>query len=320
MIESVIVKILGDIEDLELQLKIKPILQKHLNEYIISAKSTELVVSDIIEQATMFLAIKQSRGLAEGTIKNYKYELIRFANTFNRPLNSIKNMDLILYIASFKDIKATTKCTRINILKNFFGWLHETEYIGKNPSKYLDKPKTEKRLREGLTKEELERVKQACSTDREKVIVEFLAATGCRVSEASNLKIKDIDFNKKIAIVVGKGNKQRKVHFDAKTKILLEIYINNRKRESEYAFITQIGEIKKLGTRQFERLISDIGTKCGIKLFPHRLRHTFCSHKANSGMNMGVLQGIMGHEDLATTQRYFKINDEVIESEYNRLS
>ncbi|WP_297437008.1 tyrosine-type recombinase/integrase [uncultured Clostridium sp.] len=319
-IDSIIIRVVGKYTDnFEEQLKLKSILEEVLNEYQITELSTSLIASDMMEHIREFILTKKFEGLSDKSLRNYSYELVRLSKYIIKPVNLITKVDLTLYFANF-NIAKTTLSTRITITKNFFTWLFENDKITDNPTKKIKKPRIDKKLREGLTKEELEIVKEACINIRERVVIEFLASTGCRVGELEFLRVRDIDFNTNQVKVTGKGNKQRIVIFNYKTKILLIKYFKERGFESEYVFCTTIKPYKNLGIRRLEEIVSAIGKRVNNRVYPHKLRHTFCTHKVDGGMSMPVVQQLMGHESLGTTERYFTLSKSTIENEYNKLS
>ncbi|MGL5764112.1 MAG: tyrosine-type recombinase/integrase [Sarcina sp.] len=321
MIDTVIMKILGQYtEDFEEQLKLKKILEEVLNDYEISDRCTSLVASDLLDLAAEYILFRKFEGLSAKTLKHYTAELKRFAVEMNKPANFVTKVDLTVYFGRMEHLSKTTVANRMAVIFTFFTWLHDNEKIDKNPTRNIKKPRIPKKLREGLSKEELEIVKDACKNIRESALVEFLSSTGCRIGEIEFLKTTDLDFYKRQATVTGKGNKQRVVFFSHRAKILLQNYLKERKNDSLFLFGSVNKPYKGISIRQLERIVAEIGKRVENRVFPHRLRHTFCTVTVNSGMNMAVVQQLMGHESLATTERYFKISKNTIENEYNRLN
>ena len=211
---------------------------------------------------------------------------------------------------------------QITILKSFFSWLLEEEYILKNPAKKLKRTKEPKRLRHALSKKEVELFRIACITDREKALTEFLYSTGCRLSEVVGVNISDINWAEKTLFVIGKGDKEREVCFDTRTELYLHKYINSRNDENEALFVTGKGSHNRLGGRSIEKEISKIAKRAGLdkEVFPHLFRHSFATHKLNSGISINIIQGLLGHETSATTQIYTETSRENIIHEYRRVS
>lgn len=328
--EEVIVKIIGklsleieELSELNQQLRVKKVLEEVLYDYDVLTKEKSLVASDIDEKLEMYLACKKLDGLSRKTLKGYYYEISKFSRFMKKPVSSITTMDIRMYLATAcNTLKETSKGTVISNLKSFFSWLQNEEYIIKNPMVKIKVPKVPKRLREGLTLEELELLREACITDRERALIELLYSTGCRISEIMKMNIQDLDLHDLSVNVTGKGQKERKVLFTPKAKILILKYLKSRKGTSEALFINSKRPYGRISVRSLEREVEKIKNRAGFNksVYPHLIRHTYCTHKANSGMNMTALQELMGHESLATTQRYFKLDTDLIRHEYRKIS
>ena len=326
---EVIVKMLGRasmefkiFEDMEEQLKLRTMIEEVLYGYTVSTNETSLVTSDIEEKAQMFIAIKRLDGMSEKTLKNYSYTLRKFADFFHKPVISITTMDIRMFLAQYSQgKKASTVNSIIFTFKSFFSWLVTEEYIIKNPMMKIKATKVPKRVRKALSHEELEKLKQATMTLREKALIEFISSTGCRVSEVEGVDIKDIDWNNCTLNVIGKGNKERKVYFSIKAKLLLNQYLKSRNDENSALFVSGKYPYNRLGTRSIEREVANVAERAGIDkaVFPHLLRHTMATHALNNGMSMPVLQSILGHEQASTTQIYAQLTDDNIQYEYRRV-
>ena len=323
LVNEVIVKIVAKMfpEDFDMQKKLEGVCEEVLYDYNISVKSQELMISDIPEKAQLFLGTKRLEGLSPKTLVQYKNELIRFSNRMNRTVASITTMDLKMYFASMTTINQNTLGSRITVLKSFFGWLVEEEYLTKNPMNKIKRPKVPKRLRKPLSKDAMEVVKDVCNTEKEKALIEFMVTSGCRASEVSELKISNINFNDNSCTVIGKGDKERVVRFSPAAKLAMQKYLKSRKNDSNYMFGTTNKPYKNIGTRQIQRMVQAIKdrTELDIKLHPHILRHTFCTNSVRSGMSLPSLQSLMGHCELSTTQRYFDADANQTKSEYERV-
>lgn len=329
--DEAVTKIIGKVtlefplfENYELQLKLKQILDLTLYEYDVLTKETHLITSDIDEKLALFMASKKIEGLSMKTLKNYASDISKLGEFIRKPVSAITHNDIRMYLAvKLGNLKETSLATKIYSFKIFFQWLHDEEYIPRNIMNKIKAPKVPKRLREGLTHEELEILRLACVTDREKALLEFFAATGCRVSEAVGLKVEDINFNDNSFKVIGKGNAERMVLFTPKANILLKRYIASKPPSSDGSlFSSNRFPYAGIGKRAIEKEINNIKVRAKFEkpIFPHLIRHTYCTHKANSGMSMTVLQTLMGHRSLATTERYFKISNDVIRSEFKKLT
>jgi integrase/recombinase XerD len=214
---------------------------------------------------------------------------------------------------------------KINKIRSFFGWLQDEGYIIMNPSKNLKPTKEPYRRRGHIEQIDIERIRNACSTTREKSIVNFLFATGCRVSELSNSKVDKINWQENSIVIIGKGDKERKVYFDAKTRLCLLGYIDEREHNGVYSndlFIASKHPYAKLGARSIERDFGDIVKRAGITVnySCHHCRHSFATVAVNKSVPINVLAQILGHGQISTTQLYYD-NDEInVQQEYRKIA
>lgn len=323
---EVIIKLVGklSLEFPEIdQLKVRNIAEEVLYKYDVLPQETALVTTDIEDRLQMYLAVKRLEGLSKKTLKNYNYNLIILANRLRKPLANIDVMDLRMFLADrCKNMKPSSMNGQISILKSFFGWLCNEGYIPKNPTVNLKQTKEPKRVRHALSDEEVEMLKQACTTDREKALVEVLISTGCRLSEIIEINVDEINFSEKSLYVIGKGDKERKVYFSTKAKILVKKYLANRKGESNALFTTIVAPYRRLGARSVEKEIKKVAAKANIEksIFPHLFRHTMATSSLNKGMPISAVQKLLGHTDPATTQIYAIYSEENIMHEYKKIS
>jgi integrase/recombinase XerD len=324
--DEVVIKLVGKLtlEFPEIdQLKVRAITEEVLYKYDILPQETSLVASDIEEKIQIYLATKKLDGLSSKTLMNYKYNLAIFAEYLRKPLVAINTMDLRMYLANrCKDMKQTSINGQITILKSFFSWLANEEYIPKNPMLKIKRTKEPKRLRHAMSEKEIEFLRQSCKTIRQEALVEFLISTGCRLSEIVSVNIDDINWHEMSLFVIGKGDKERKVYFNTKTEILLKKYLATRKGDSEALFVASKFPFNRLGGRSIEREIKKIALAAGMdkSIYPHLFRHSFATHKLNSGMPLPVIQHLMGHENASTTQIYAELNEENIRHEYKKIA
>ena len=324
--EEVIVKAIGKVSlkfpEIN-QLELRTILEEVLYNYDVLTKETSLIASDIEEKIQIYLAVKKLDGLSKTTLENYNYQLSIFASHLRKPVAAVTTMDLRIYLSvRCKNMKATSTNGQISILKSFFKWLTNEEYILKDPSIKLKQTKEPKRLRYALSDEEIELLRQACRTLREKALIEFLTSTGCRLSEIVGINKDDINWYEMSLNVVGKGNKQRKVYFSIKAKILIKNYLESRKDTNPALLVASKKPHNRLGGRSIEREIKNIAKRANIdkSVYPHLFRHSFATHNINAGMPLPILQNLMGHESADTTMIYAEISDENIKHEYKRIS
>lgn len=293
-----------------------------LNGYTIS-RETEDGKSDLNKRITYYLGAKRIDGLSPRTIKNYKNTLELFAKRISKSVTKITTDDIrgyIAYLSASRNLKESSLQTHINILRAFFGWLHVEEKIKKNPMLKIRSLKIDrKNARQALSVEELERLRDVCKEYRDKAIVEFLVSTGCRLSEVTQLNVGDLNFNDRNVMVTGKGGKERLVYFSVRARLMLQEYIKQRKGGTGL-FVSSKTPYLPLKQRAIQRIICDIGKRAGLSaaVHPHLLRHTFATLALNSGMDVTVIQRLLGHEDIATTQIYATMNEDVILHQYNK--
>lgn len=326
--EEATIKIIGKItqefeefQDLQQQVKLRKIIDEALYEYEVITKEKSLVASDIEEKMQIFFASKKLEGMSNKTVKNYNYILTNFGSRMRKPLSSITAMDIRMYLAVYcGNIKAGSVNAIIYCFKSFFSWLVDNEYLLKSPMNLIKATKIPKRLRHGLLEEELETLRQACKTDREKALLEFFISTGCRLSEVMGVNQEDINWYEKSLNVIGKGNKERKVYFSPKAKILIQKYLKNRKGKNNALFISTKKPYNRIGGRAIEKEIKNISNRAGFdkSIFPHLMRHSFATNNLNKGMNITTIQHLMGHESSSTTMIYAELSEENIKHEYQK--
>ena len=233
---------------------------------------------------------------ASGTIRNRMYTLKYFLDYVNKEIPQITVVDLKAYLNfKKKSVKTSTVNGLISVIKSFFSWLVEEEYIDKNPTKKLRKIKEPQRIREPLSVEEMENLRMCCKTDRERALVEFMLATGMRVSEIQKTNIFELDFSSNKLKTIGKGNKERVILFNDKCKLYLKQYLDNRKGKNEALFISERKPYRRLGVRAIQKILTNISKRKTILpiIFPHKLRHTFSTSLFNSGEDFETVQFLL---------------------------
>ena len=293
-----------------------------LKDYTIQ-RETEEEHNDLYKRICQYLSAKRIDGLSQRTLKNYKYTLESFMDRVKKPTSKITTDDIrgyISYLGDARGLKDTSLQAHIDVLRAFFGWLITEEKIKKNPMLKIRSMKFDKKAaRQALSTEELERLRDACEGYREKALVEFLVSTGCRLSEAAGLMLDDLNFADHSVTVHGKGDKDRVVYFSIRSRLMLQEYVKERKGGTGL-FVSSKAPYPTLKPRAIQRIIHSISVRAGLasRVHPHLLRHTFATQSLNSGMDVTVLQKLLGHEDLATTQIYAKMSEEAVKHQYNK--
>lgn len=264
---------------------------------------------DVAEKVKLFLAAKKLEGLSNLTLAGYEIELRIFAKHIQKPVEAITTADLRQFLGQFEHLKLSSISRKLSVLKSFFGWLTEEEIIPRDPTRKIKPPKKEKHLPKALTIEELELIREACATRRERALVEVFYSTGCRLSEIAQLNRQDIDWQQHSAKVTGKGSKEREVYFSFKAMHHLRKYLDTRKDAVPALFVTERQPYRRMSNRAIQREFDKIAKRAGItkKLHPHVMRHTMATLTLNNGADIVAVQSLLGHANPATTQVYAQL-------------
>lgn len=265
-----------------------------------------------IDYCNMFICAKKVEGCSEKTIKYYKSTIDNMLNSLQKAVKQITTEDLREYLAEYHK---KSNCSKTNIdnirriLSSFFSWLEDENYIIKSPVRRIHKIKTAKTVKETYSDESLEIMRDNCSEIRDLAIIDLLNSTGMRVGELVKLNIDDINFNERECIVEGKGDKQRRVYFDAKTKIHLQNYLNGRVDDNKALFVSLIKPYNRLNISGIEIRMRALGKKLNInKVHPHKFRRTLATRAIDKGMPIEQVQHLLGHQKIDTTLQYAMVN------------
>ena len=285
---------------------------------------------DLIQIKEYFLkSILDQKNYSKKTFENYNRDLNKFFKFLNdykiKDIKKITKETVRLYFLKQKNnnISNRTLGRYYSSLNSFFIYSIEHEYIDVNPLKFIDYPKYTKKIPEYIYDSQLEKLLNEKTSEnveielRNKLIIHLLLDTGVRVSELVNIKVHDIDVEERIIKVFGKGSKERFVFFTSKTKELLTNYLIKRKEKAitDNLFINYKGE--KLTERSVQKIIKFVGEKIGLDIHPHLLRHTFATDLLNKGADIRMIQELLGHENLDTTQIYTHVSNSRVKEVYD---
>lgn len=261
---------------------------------------------------SMFLNAKKIEGCSDRTISYYETTIAKLLSNFSEPIRKITTDEIRGYLANYQTINNCSKVTIDNVRRNissFFTWLEEEDYIIKSPMRRIHKIKTVKMVKEIISDEEIEKLRDSCDNLRDLAIIDLLYSTGIRIGELVRLNIDDINFEERECVVLGKGDKERKVYFDAKTKIHLQGYINNRSDNNPALFVTLDAPYDRLKISGVEIRLRSLGRELGInKIHPHKFRRTMATRAIDKGMPIEQVQRLLGHSQIDTTMHYAIVN------------
>lgn len=259
----------------------------------------------------LFIAAKRVEGCSEKSLKYYSVTISTMLQEVGKEIRHILTDDLRLYLTEYQAKRDSSKVTIDNIrriLSSFFSWLEDEDYILKSPVRRIHKVKTTASIKEIYTDEELELMRDNCESVRDLAIIDLLASTGMRVGEMVLLNREDIDFTERECIVLGKGDKERPVYFDARTKLHLRQYLDERCDENPALFVSLKAPYNRLNIGGVEVRIREMGQKLGIKkTHPHKFRRTLATTAIDKGMPIEQVQRLLGHQRIDTTMMYAQV-------------
>jgi integrase/recombinase XerD len=274
----------------------------------------------LVMEAVSLYVRTRSEGYSPATLRQFSYQLNRFGTWFGpRSVEDVSLQDLRDFAARFDKLKAQSLGHVVRILRGFFRWLSEEELIPRNPALKLKEPKAPKSIPKALNFEELELLRDACHSPVEHALLEFLFATGCRISEAQGVDRDQIEWDRKCVVVCGKGQKEREVYFGARCALWLRRYLTTRSDDDPALFATT-SPAHRMSTWYMRSIIKAVAGRCGLakKVSPHVMRHTLATILLNQGADLVAVQSILGHDKPETTQRYARLSGARRQEEYNR--
>ncbi len=305
---------MSELLNFEQMTELNNVLLQVVSKYEI-VDNTETVREDVKSNnrvLEIFLSAKQVEGCSIKTIKYYESTVKQLYKKMPKKVSEYTTEDIRAYLAVFQRRHKSSKVTIDNIRRifsSFFAWLEEEDFIVKSPVRRIHKVKTGTQVKEVLTDENLELLRDNCKTIRDLAIIDFLTSTGIRVGELVKLNRNDINFVERECLVFGKGNKERIVYFNARAKIHLQEYLKSRRDKNPALFVSLAKPHNRLQISGVEIRLRQLGRKVKLpRVHPHKFRRTLATMAIDKGMPVEQVQKLLGHVKIDTTMHYAMVN------------
>lgn len=274
------------------------------------------------EYLTKFLEAKKIEGCSERTIKYYKVTVEQLLRKVLDPIRKVTTEQMREYLVDYQKINNCGKTTIDNVRRNissFFSWLEEEDYILKSPMRRIHKIRAEKLVKNVITDEDIERLRDGCDCLRDVAMIDLLYSTGIRVGELVRLNKSDINFSERECVVFGKGDKERRVYFDAKSKIHLINYLKSRTDDNPALFVSLDRPNSRLKISGVEIRLRQLGRKLNLdRVHPHKFRRSMATRAIDKGMPIEQVQKILGHSQIDTTMQYAIVNQNNVKAAHRK--
>lgn len=290
------------------------VTRKALSECEITPKATEEEQrnKENVELLGAFISSKKVEGCSDKTIHYYKSSIEKLIATVKKNVCDIATNDIRCYLAEQQEQRGLSKVTIDNlrrIYSSFFSWLEDEDYITKSPVRRIHKVRTDALVKEVLTDENIEVLRDSCQELRDIAMIDLLLSTGMRVGELVKINRDDIDFQERQCVVFGKGNKEREVYFNARTKIHLKKYLEQRTDTNPALFVSLHEPHTRLTISGVEVRLRQLGKRVNLnKVHPHKFRRTLATMAIDKGMPIEQVQKMLGHVKIDTTLHYAMVN------------
>jgi len=274
------------------------------------------------EYLKLFLEAKKIEGCSERTIQYYGTTINKMLGMVTEPIRKITTEQIREFLSEYQKINNCSKVTVDNVRRNissFFSWLEEENYILKSPMRRIHKIKTNQQVKEVISDEDIEKLRDNCPCQRDLAIIDLLYSTGIRVGELVNLNITDIDLEARECVVFGKGGKERKVYFDAKAKLHVQEYIDSRTDSNPALFVTLDSPHDRLKISGVEIRVRQLGRQLSLqRIFPHKFRRSTATRAIDKGMPIEQVQKLLGHSQIDTTMQYAIVSQNNVKSSHQK--
>ena len=304
--------------------KISEIISVELSKYDIQVKQTDVeeVKRDNQNLVNLFLSAKCIEGCSDKTIHYYQTSIEKLLISISKEIRDINTNDIRCYLAEQQNEKQLSKVTIDNlrrIFSSFFSWLEDEDYITKSPVRRIHKVRTDTLIKEVLSDENMEILRDSCTEIRDIAMIDLLSSTGIRVGELVKMNRDDIDFQERQCVVFGKGNKEREVYFNARTKIHLKRYLETRIDDNSALFVSLSSPYTRLTISGVESRLRILGKRVNLlKVHPHKFRRTLATMAIDKGMPIEQVQKLLGHVKIDTTLHYAIVNQNNVKLAHRR--
>lgn len=311
-IVSEIKDVLSDKQMMQVSSSIKDVLAKYeINKKASNEERREKENTELLET---FISAKKIEGCSDKTIHYYQSSIVKLLKGLSKCIKEICTNDIRYYLAEIQEKNNLSKVTIDNlrrIFSSFFSWLEDEDYIAKSPVRRIHKVRTDSHVKEVLSDENIETLRDSCNEPRDLAMIDLLLSTGVRVGELVKMNRDDIDFQERQCKVFGKGNKEREVYFNARTKIHLQRYLESRTDDNPALFVSLAKPHTRLTISGVEMRLRKLGKEAHLyKAHPHKFRRTLATMAIDRGMPIEQVQKLLGHVRIDTTLHYAMVNQQ----------
>ena len=321
LISEIIREMLPLLDNKQLR-KLKNTLETYFFDISIKVSQDVNTEKEELDYLEIFLSAKKIEGCSEKTLIYYRNTIQQMLDSVEKSVCSIGTEDLRDYLADYQAEKKSSKITIDNIRRifsSFFAWLEDEDYIIKSPVRRIHRIKSGSTIKETYTDEQLETMRDNCGNLRDLALIDILASTGMRVGELVLLNRDDISFDERECIVFGKGDKERMVYFDARTKIHLQNYLNSRVDTNNALFVSLKAPYDRMKIGGIEVRLRELGKRLNIdKVHPHKFRRTLATVAIDKGMPIEQLQKLLGHQRIDTTLQYAMVKQSNVKNAHRK--
>lgn len=273
----------------------------------------------------VYEADKRLEGFSPHTFKAYKIQLKLLISHFGDvEIDSLSLVDFKKYLAKDSErLKPSSIGHRVRFIRSLFRYAHEEGYTPSFTVSKLKEPKQGARVPKFIIEEDLEKLRESCETPREKALISLLYSTGCRIGEVHRMDKAHVNWESRSIVVLGKGDKEREVYFDVKAKFWLNKYLAARTDENQALFVSERkldGDYRRSCIHQLRYTVKRIAerSEVAVNIYPHRFRHSFCTHLLDRGAPLEAISNLAGHARISTTRIYAQLSGEQRRAIYNK--